>query len=160
MIPAASLIPPRARRPKEAGFTLVEILAVMSVAVVAAGAISFAFRNPSPGLKVKNAAMMTASRLRDLRATAMARGEERVVQIEPVHRLIRFDDGRPDLRLDPSIDIAVTSADGERGSAQSAGIRFFPNGSSTGATIKMGSQKTVYELRVNWLTGRVSMSAL
>lgn len=146
-------------RPNEAGFTLVEILAVMSIAAIAVGAISFALRNPSPEMKAKNAAMMTASRLRDVRATAMARGEERVVQIEPVKRLIRSADGRPDLRLDPSLDIAVTSADGERGSAHAAGIRFFPNGSSTGATITIGSRHAVYELRVNWLTGRVSMAA-
>ncbi len=50
--------------------------------------------------------------------------------------LSRFSDGRTPLVLNPTLNIAVTAADTERTSAQTIGVRFYPNGSSSGATIK------------------------
>ena len=147
-------------RKGEAGFTLVEILAVMSIAALALSTVSFLYSSPSAGAKVKSAAQLTASGLRDLRAAAMSRGEERVAHIRPASRTILFGDGRAELRLDPSIDITVTSAESERATAQTAGVRFYPNGSSSGATITLRSDQQAYEIRVNWLTGRVSAVAL
>jgi general secretion pathway protein H len=41
-----------------------------------------------------------------------------------------------------------------------AGVRFFPNGSSTGATIDLRTERQAYEVRINWLTGRVSTAAI
>ncbi len=149
----------RARK-GEAGFTLVEILAVMSIAALSLAAVSFLYSSPSGATKVKSAALMTASRLRDLRAAAMSRGEERVARIDPHSRVMLFGDGRPELRVDPSIDIQVTSAEGESTTPQTAGVRFYPNGSSSGATIKLSADRQTYEIRVNWLTGRVSASPL
>jgi general secretion pathway protein H len=147
-------------RRSEAGFTLVEILAVMSIAALSLAAVSFLYSSPSGATKVKSAALMTASRLRDLRAAAMSRGEERVARIDPGARTLLFGDGRPVLRLDPSIDILVTSAEGESATPKTAGVRFYPNGSSSGATIKLTAERQTYEIRVNWLTGRVSASPL
>lgn len=149
-----------ADRRGEAGFTLFEILIVMTIAVMALASVSVLYRKPSGASQVKAAALIAASRLRDLRAAAMTSGEERVAEIEPVARLLHFGDGRASLQLGPAIEIAVTAADGERRSPTRAGIRFFPNGSSTGATIKLKSNRQSYEVRVNWLTGRVSASAL
>lgn len=149
-----------AHRMDESGFTLFEILIVMVIAAMAMTSVSVLYRKPSAATLVKAAAMLTASGLRDLRAYAMTSGKERVAEIEPAARLLRFGEARAPMRLDPSIDIAVTAADGERRSQTSAGIRFFPNGSSTGATIKLTSGQQSYEVRVNWLTGRVSAVAL
>jgi len=148
------------RRRKEAGFTLFEMMIVVTILGLAMASVSVLYRQPSGASRAKSAALLTASRLRDLRAAAMTSGQERFAEIEPAARLLHFGDGRSALRLDPSIQIAVTAADSERRSPGSAGIRFFPNGSSTGATIKLSSDRQGYEVRVNWLTGRVSTSAL
>lgn len=143
----------------EAGFTLMEILIVMLMVAMATTAVTAVYRAPSSGVKVKTAAMMVASRLRDVRASAMAAGRERQVEIDPNARVLRSSDGRAPLQLNPSLNIAVTAADSERTSPQNAGIRFYPNGSSSGATINLNSERQSYEVRVNWLTGRVSASA-
>ena len=88
-----------------------------------------------------------ASRLRDLRAAAMTTGSERVATIDVNSRAVRFSDGRAPLELSHTIAIAVTGAESERSSAALSGVRFFPNGSSSGATIQFKSERQAYEVR-------------
>jgi general secretion pathway protein H len=142
-----------------AGFTLIELLAVMMVASLVIGAISVAFRAPSPGTQLKTLAHVTASRLRDLRAAAMASRGERVATVDTARRVIGFGDARAPLTLQRGVAVTVTAADDEMTPAR-ARIRFYPNGSSSGAAIAFRSGGQGYEVRVNWLTGRVSTAAL
>jgi general secretion pathway protein H len=146
----------RAPLPASAGFTLFEVLVVMIIIAMTAVAVASLYRGPSAGTQLKAAAMTIASRLRDLRAAAMATGSERVALIDVNHRVVRFGGDIQPLSLNQTIDVAVVSAESERASPGAAGVRFFPNGSSTGATIQLKSERQAYEIRVNWLTGRVS----
>ncbi|HVJ76798.1 MAG TPA: GspH/FimT family pseudopilin [Hyphomicrobium sp.] len=145
---------------RSAGFTLFEMLAVLVVMTLAASAISTLFRSPSGGARLKTESLLAASRLRDIRSGAMISGSDRVAVIDVEHRAIEFGNGIPPLAFSPSIDLDVVSADSERISPSAAAIRFFPNGSSTGGTINLKSKGSAYEIRVNWLTGRVSTAAL
>lgn len=43
----------------------------------------------------------------------------------------------------------------ERLDESSGGIRFYPDGSSTGGEIGVGNGKTAFRVEVEWLTGRV-----
>jgi general secretion pathway protein H len=90
----------------------------------------------------------------------MISGMDRVAVIDVAQRAIEFGNGIPPLLFSRSIDLDVVAADSERRSPSSAAIRFFPNGSSTGGTINLKSKGNAYEIRVNWLTGRVSTAAL
>jgi general secretion pathway protein H len=148
------------RAPCNAGFTLFELLVVMVIMGMAIVAVSALYRSPSAGVQLKAATQLAASRLRDLRAAALTTGGERSATIDVNARVIRFGDGRPPLQLARSISLAVTGAESERRAKGMAGVRFFPNGSSTGATIQLRSERQAYEIRINWLTGRVSSSAL
>ena len=143
-----------------AGFTLFELLAVMVVLGMAIVAVATFSRSPSPGLRVKAAAQLAASRLRDLRAAALATASERRAIVDVDAHAIRFSDRRAPLQLDRSIALAVTGAQSEARTKGMAGVRFFPNGSSTGATITLRLEWQAYEVRINWLTGRVSTAAL
>jgi general secretion pathway protein H len=132
----------------------------MVIIIMSIAAISTLYRAPSGAKQVKAAALLAASRLRDLRAAAMSTGSERVATIDVGERVIRFSDGRTPIKLNNAIDIAMTGADSERRSPLMSGVRFFPNGSSTGATIDLKSERQAYEIRINWLTGRVSTAAI
>jgi general secretion pathway protein H len=145
----------RSRIGSEAGFTLFELLVVMVVLVLAYAAVTAMYTSPSRGIELKSAARLTASRLRDLRAEAMTTGTERGATVDVNGRLIKFGDGRPPLMLGQTITLAVTGAESETGVPGQAGVRFYPNGSSSGATIELRSERQQYEVRVNWLTGRV-----
>ncbi len=151
----------RGRAPCNAGFTLFELLAVMVVLGMAIVAVSALYRAPSSGVQLKAAAQLAASRLRDLRAAALTTGSERGRH----HRRQRARDPfqrrtRAAATCRARSRSAVTGADSERRAKGMAGVRFFPNGSSTGATIQLRSERQAYEVRINWLTGRVSTAAL
>jgi general secretion pathway protein H len=148
-----------ARRPGEAGFTLFELLAVMLILAMLITAVSTIYRAPSAGVQLRSAALLTASRLRDLRAAALTTGTARVATFDVTARAIRFSDGHAPLQLSRAIALSVTAARSERRRQGVGGVRFFPNGSSSGATIVLSSERTAYEVRVNWLTGRVSTAA-
>jgi general secretion pathway protein H len=145
---------------RQAGFTLFEMLVVMAILAMAFVAVSAVYKRPSQGVEVKAAARLAASRLRDMRAAAMNSGTERSAYFDVNARTIRFGDGRAPQQLSPSIRFAVVGADSERAAPDIAGVRFFPNGSSSGATITMRSERQGYEVRINWLTGRVSVNAV
>jgi general secretion pathway protein H len=145
---------------QDAGFTLFEVLIVLVVIALTAGAVSTLFRGPSSAAQLKTASLLTASRLRDIRSGAMISGSDRVAVIDVEQHAIAFGNGIPSLMLSQSIDLEVTAADSERRSPTSTAIRFFPNGSSTGGTIQLKSKGDAYEIRVNWLTGRVSTALL
>jgi general secretion pathway protein H len=139
-----------------AGFTLIELLAVMMVTSLVIGAISVAYRAPSPGARLKTLAHVTASRLRDLRAAAMAMRAERVATIDTARRVMVFSDARAPIAIQRDITVSVVAADDEITAPARASIRFYPNGGSSGAAIAFRSGRQGYEVRVNWLTGRVS----
>ena len=146
-------------RPGEMGFTLFEMLIVMAIVGIAMLAVS-GFQGSGANVQAKSTAVTIASKLRELRASAMSTVSERVATIDTNSRTMRFGDGRNALKLHDSIAFDVISAESERRTVTSAGVRFFPNGSSSGATIRLQSERQAYEVRVNWLTGRVSTRAV
>ena len=142
------------------GFTVLELLVVMVVVAVAASSVLVLYRKPSAAMEVKAAALVTASRFRDLRALAVSTGTQRAAQIDVARRVITYGDGRAPVNINRAITMTVTAADSETLSSSRAGLRYFPNGSSTGATIEFHAERQSYEVRINWLTGRVSAGAI
>jgi len=138
-----------------AGFTLLELLIVMTIIAIAGTVVSVAMR-PARGIAdLKGAAMNTASRLREARSIAINRHTEQVVLIDTGRRTINYGRARSSDRIDQTIAIRVTSAASEKIAASLSGIRFFPNGGSTGGAVRFERKGQAYEVRVNWLTGRV-----
>ncbi len=144
----------------DAGFTLFEMLAVMVVIALTAAAIATLYRAPSGAQQVKTEALIAASRLRDLRSNAMTSGTEGAATIDVERRTIAFSGGITPVLFSKSISLEVTAADSEKRGPGIAGVRFFPNGSSTGATIDLKMEGRAYEIRINWLTGRVSTASI
>lgn len=142
------------------GFTLLELLVVLFLAALGAGAVTLAYRQPSAGALLKASAERAASRLRDLRVAAMATGVSQVALVDTARRVVHFSDRRQPLKLPPALGVRLTAAESEQRSPTAAGIRFFSNGSSSGGAITLHADRQGYEIRVNWLSGRVSTSAL
>lgn len=143
-----------------AGFTLIEVLAVLVIIAMTAAAISTLYRSPSGSAQVKTAALLAASRLRDMRSNAMTSGSESFAAIDVDRRTMEFSDGSAPIAFSRLMKIEVTAADSENRDPSVASIRFYPNGSSTGGAIDLAMEGRAYEIRVNWLTGRVSTASV
>ena len=95
--------------------------------------------------------------MRDARTAAIASVTPQDVVIDTeVRQLVAAGRGVP-------LDVpAGVSLDGKLARVPEAGkgryvIRFFPHGGSTGASLPFLYRGTVYELRVNWLTGHADV---
>lgn len=140
---------------KQAGFTLIELLLVMTMLGLVALATAPLLRTRSDTTDVKSSAQILAARLRAIRSVAIRRGTDHLARIYVNRRLLTADDGGPNLQFAAGIQLKITAALSERTGGKTAGIRFYPNGSSTGGTIRITSGASAHEVRVNWLTGRV-----
>lgn len=106
---------------------------------------------------LRSAAYETAALLRAARTRAIDRGRAQTVLVDVGRRVIRAGHGARPVRIGKDIGIKLTSSAKERRSAGVAGIRFFPNGSSTGGTLRYTHRALAFEVRVSWLNGRVSV---
>jgi general secretion pathway protein H len=141
-----------AHAPGQAGFSLVEMLAVVSIlALVATLVVPFAAR-PADGLRLQAVARDLASALRRTRDAAIVRNAELVLAIDLDRRA--FESPAVARRTwDADIAVAIKFAQPERLSRAGGGFRFFPDGSSTGGDVTLVLAGRSAAICVDWLTG-------
>ena len=138
------------------GFTLFELLIVMTILAISIGAV-FTFYRPNSGVTtLKALASQIATKIRDTRIAAIYSQRDQLVMVDIDKRNFIFQNGKSNIILPRDIKLTMTGASGEKYSNNQLAVRFFPNGSSTGGVITFLREKQAYEIRVNWLTGRVS----
>jgi general secretion pathway protein H len=141
-------------RSRQNGFTLIELLAVLVVLAVVMGAAATRIGFGRGGDILQSTAYEIASRCRAARAAAIRHGSDRTVVIDLANRRVDVDGGRP-LSIPGTIAIRADTSAGEQLSSSVAGIRFHPNGSSSGGMLRLEAGNRAYTVRVNWFTGRV-----
>lgn len=142
-------------RSRQQGFTLIELLAVLVVLALAVGLVASRFGARHSGEVLRATAYELASRLRAARMAAIRQASSRMVVIDMANRLVTAGKGIAPLKIAETISILSRTSATERSAPRIAGIRFLPNGTSTGGTIRLETGRHAYEVRVNWLTGRV-----
>jgi general secretion pathway protein H len=148
---------PSDRTSRQQGFTLVELLAVLVVLAIVAGLVAAHFSSRRSGAELQATAHELASRLRAARTAAIRQAATRAVVIDVAGRQVTAGAGIAPFRIAETVTIASQTSASERRGPASVGIRFFPNGASTGGTIRLQTGRQAYEVRVNWLTGRVAV---
>ncbi len=129
------------------GFTLIEILVVLAILGVALGIVAGFVNRGHAGLDVATGADELAATLRLARARAIAQ------QAPIVFAIVANGHG---YRLDGTIHTLPRSVLVSMVGAPA--IRFAPDGSSTGGTVRLAEAAAVRLVRVDWLTGRVTMT--
>ncbi len=143
-------------RTEQSGFTLFELLIVMSIAALAIGTTLSLYTPGKSSVDIKAATYKIASAINIARSKAITGQKEVRILFNLAERKITFSDVGKEIRVAENMDITVTSAANETRSKEITGIRFFPNGRSTGGTVKLKQNGQNYEIRINWLTGGVS----
>ena len=143
------------RRAKQtAGFTLVELLVVMGIMGLILAAVLVA-RPKTAATRVAVAARAVAATLQLARAQAMASNAETVVRIDAQKH--QFGLAKSMHALPRGITVAMTVAETER-VGDSGGMRFYPDGQSSGGEIVLMLEGRTSHIAVNWLTGEPRLS--
>src|SRR5215472_2679684 len=140
----------------EAGFTLLELTAVMLiVALVASLVIATTTGTGRAGLKAVT--LQSAALMRRERMAAILGGRTRRVALDGVRRLL-VGDGGTAVAIPRDVTVDILGADAIWDGRQAV-VRFDPDGGSTGAVLRLSHEKAGYEIRVNWYTGSVAVES-
>ena len=147
---------PRARTTDRcAGFTLIEVVAVMLIIALVASLAVTTIPGTGRG-RLKALTLETAALLRRERLGAVMTGRERQVSIDGEKRVL-VGDGGDVVAVPRDVVLDILGIDA-LWSGRQAVVRFHPDGASTGAVLKLSREKAEYEIRVNWYTGGVAIA--
>jgi general secretion pathway protein H len=144
----------RAGATRAAGFTLIELVAVIMIIAIATGLASVAMTGGFDGIRLRSASSEVAAQLRFTRAQALATGKRQDFSIDPHAHTWKAPKDRHG-SLPKQLGIAFYGAREVQPSASEGGIAFFPDGASTGGRIRLSAKKAVRDIDVAWLTGEV-----
>jgi len=98
---------------------------------------------------------MTAA-LRYTRTRAILDKQERVFLVDTENRKY-LAPNRKAVQLPEGMHVALTTARSELTAESVGGIRFYPDGGSTGGFVELEGKGRVYRINVAWLTGEASL---
>jgi general secretion pathway protein H len=141
---------------RRAGFTLLEVVAVvLIIALVSSLVIAATPGTGRAGLQAVT--LQAATLLRRERMSAILNRRVRRVSLDGVRRVL-VGEGGAVVAIPSDVKVDVLGADA-LWSGRRAVVRFEPDGASSGAVLRLSRERAGYEIRVNWYTGGVSVSA-
>lgn len=139
----------------EAGYTLLEMLAVLVILALVAGIAAPRLAGLGRPAVSGDAVSLVAS-LRLARQQAVFGGRESVLSLDTDQGSWTID-GAPAGRLSREVRASVTTDAAEAGRREAA-VRFYPDGRSSGARIALRAGEAARRIEIDWLTGHVSLS--
>lgn len=141
------------------GFTLVELMMVMVIIAAVMGLVATSMSSSISSAEARAASRKLVASLRYTRARAILDKTEQVLLVDTENRSYQAP-GRKQVNLPEGVDLTITTARSELTSESVAGIRFFPDGGSTGGHIELTVNGREYRIDVAWLTGETKLQRL
>jgi general secretion pathway protein H len=144
-------------RASERGFTLLEMVCVLAlIAIMAAVLLPFVPRQTSRA-RLQGYVLEAAALLKADRDAAIRRGMGVATLVDAGSRVIRSGATQNMIRIPDDVQFeALLPRTCNQREALST-ISFFASGMSCGGAIALARADTGYEVRVNWLTGRIEI---
>ena len=141
---------------KANGFTLVEIIVVMVIIALIMALVGTSISRSVSGAEMRNAARKLASALRYTRTHAILVKAEQVFLVDTENHSYTAPE-RETVKLPEGMNVLLTTARSELTSENVGGIRFYPDGGSTGGHVLLEANERIYRINVAWLTGEASI---
>jgi len=138
------------------GFTLVELLVVLVIASLVLALVGTSISRSISGAEMRTAARKLAASIRYTRTRAIISKSEQVFLVDTEERSYTAA-GREPVNLPGEMEVQLTTARSELTSENVGGIRFYPDGGSTGGSVELESNGRIYTVNVVWLTGEASV---
>jgi len=138
------------------GFTLLELVVALAIAAMLFAVLLPTGAHQRQHAELANAARGVAEALKSTRTQAIMAGQPEAFTIDVQRALYRASGKAAVQPLPHDTQVALYTTQGEtRG--DTGAIRFFPDGSSTGGAVTLGRGGERVDVKVDWLTGGVSV---
>jgi general secretion pathway protein H len=135
------------------GFTLIEVLVVMTIMALLMTGVPRMIA-ALPGAQLRAAADEMADRLKGLRDEALRRGTTMALTFDLGARSFHISTDPAPHRLAEVVDQVELETQAALRPDQTAGIRFFADGTATAGTILLRHGQRSASITIDWLTGR------
>lgn len=141
---------------KANGFTLVELLVVLVIISLMLALVGTSISRNISGAEMRTAARKVAAGLRYTRTQAILKKSEQVFIVD-TDALTYQAAEKPPEQLPEGMKVELNTARSELTSETAGGIRFYPDGGSTGGNVRLEANERIYRVNVAWLTGEASV---
>lgn len=145
-----------AGRLRRQGFTLLELLVVLTViALLMTAAVPMLGRS-LPGAKFRASAADLRSEFQQARTTAIRENRETRVLLDADAGTYRRDDAAEAGRLPEGVRLSFVTARQELTGDLAGAIRFYPDGTSTGGAVRLDQGGRARTIEIDWFDGRIT----
>jgi general secretion pathway protein H len=147
----------RSRTGPEAGFTLLEMVCVLAIVGLMAAVLLPAIPRQTSRTRLEAYAIETAALLKADRNAAIRRRLDVTTQVDAPSRSLRSGASGQTVRVPEDVRFETLLPRNCGNRPVVASISFFASGMSCGGVIVLAKLDAGYEIRVNWLTGRIEV---
>lgn len=137
------------------GFSLIEVLVVVSLVALMASLVGTSIYRSLDGVKVRQAGKDLVTALRYTRGQAIVAREEKTLAVNVEKKSFQAPD-RKTVNFPEGVDVTLKTAAFDLDKSVGR-VRFFPDGSSTGAQITLTAGQRSWLISVAWLTGEIDL---
>jgi general secretion pathway protein H len=143
------------RRPV-GGFSLLELMVVMVLVGLLFAVVGVSVTRSVAAAELRNAAREITAGLRHTRGQAIIQRQQQVFTVDADQRTWTAAGGDP-VQLPDGLDITLNTARSELTRERAGGIRFYPDGASTGGSVVLVADGREWHITVSWLTGEIGI---
>lgn len=143
---------------RQRGLTLVELLVVLGIIAMITLLAVPRIGGMLPGMELRAAAEELRSDIRRVRNTALRESRETRLVLDLETGTWRDGDGAVGGALPEGMEFAITVARQEQTGEASGGVRFYPDGTSTGAKVTLSRGERALLLSIDWFDGHVRIA--
>ncbi len=136
------------------GFTLMELLVVLMILGLMTSLV-IPMIGGGGGAELRASARQVATALKATRGRAVNGQSAQVLMFDLRARTAKVPGESKPLRLPEGMALEIATARQEQSGEQQVGVRFFPDGGSTGGTVTLRNNAGSLAITVDWLTGQV-----
>ncbi len=147
----------RFMRKRGRGFTILEMLLVLTIGVAAMAVVVPNFSKGISSAELRSATRDLASSLRYLRGYAVSTAHQAELSIDVKANKYRVSGKSKEYSISDAIHLTLLTVEEEIKDEGLGLIRFYPDGSSSGGRITLKAEDRIRIVDVNWLTGQVEI---
>ena len=141
---------------QQLGFSLLEVILVMVMVGLLFTIAAVSVGRSVSGAEVRNAHRAVTAGLRHTRGQAIIQREQQVFMVDADANTWTAA-GDAATKLPEGMGITLNTARSELTGENAGGIRFYPDGASTGGSVVLTAGEREWHITVGWLTGEIGL---